>query len=195
MAEEATTEMGITLPSAETAVGPAIAGRLMLFYTGVVVVQGIHVIEHVIQLFQVYVFNVPEADALGLLGYVYQFQGTEEWLHLAFNSVFLASLVVIAFGLLSLPKARSSIPLWAMAGFLVLGVGLEAWHVVEHGVIIFHVVAHNGCPCPGILDSRLGVSDTVLHFGYNAIAYAATLLPFAYLRPFRAKRPEVSSAA
>jgi len=195
MAEKAATEMGVARPSVGAAVPLAASGLLMMFYAAVVVVQGIHVIEHVIQLFQVYVFNVPEDNALGLLGYVYQFQGTEEWLHLGFNSVFLASLVVIAIGLLWSPKARSSVPLWAMAGFLMLGVGLESWHVVEHGVIISHVVANNGCPCPGILDSRLGVSDTVLHFGYNTIAYAATLLPFAYLLPFRAKRPNGSSAA
>ena len=68
-----------------------------------------------------------------------------------------------------------------MVAFLIFGVWLEGWHVVEHIVIISNVIANNGCPCPGILDARLGVSDTVLHFGYNAIAYAATVLPFAYV--------------
>ena len=40
------------------------------FFVAVVVVQGAHLIEHIIQLLQVEVFGVPEDDAFGLLGYV-----------------------------------------------------------------------------------------------------------------------------
>ena len=59
-----------------------------------VAVQGIHVIEHVIQLIQVYVFGVPDDDGRGLLGYFFVFHGTEEWLHLLFNMAYVASLYV-----------------------------------------------------------------------------------------------------
>ncbi len=130
---------------------------------------------------QVFALGIPDKDALGLLGYVFQFQGTEEWLHIVFNVLYLASLVVIAWGLLRSPVARSVVPTLAMLAFVFFGVWLEAWHVVEHIVIISNVVANGGCPCPGILDAQLGVSDTVLHFGYNSVAYLATVLPFAYL--------------
>ncbi len=149
------------------------------FFVGVVLVQGIHVVEHIIQLAQVYVFGVPDDLALGLLGYVFQFQGTEEWLHLVFNTAFLLSLY-----LLVLPLKRlvpSVIPVWAFGTFLIGAVGLESWHVVEHGVIISNVIANHGCPCPGILDAALGLSDTVLHFHYNLLAYAATLVPFIHI--------------
>jgi hypothetical protein len=97
------------------------------------------------------------------------------------NVLYLTSLVVIAWGLLRSPLARSVVPTLAMLAFVFFGVWLEAWHVVEHIVIISNVVASGGCPCPGIVDSQLGVSDTVLHFGYNSVAYLATVLPFAYL--------------
>ena len=153
-------------------------------FTAVVIVQGIHVIEHVIQLTQVYVFGVADDDALGLLGYVFQFQDTEEWLHLVFNSTFLLALY-----LLVLPMRRfvpQSIPLWAFGAFVIGAVGLESWHVVEHSVIIANVIKNNGCPCPGIGDVALGVTDTQLHFVYNAIAYAATVTPFWFLM----RRPE-----
>jgi hypothetical protein len=158
-----------------------IGRRLWVFYAAVVVIQTIHVAEHVIQLFQVYAFGVAEDDALGLLGYVFEFQGTEEWLHLTFNASYLVGLAGIFVGLLRSPVARHVVPLWAMLAFMLFGVFLEAWHVVEHLVIISAVMANDGCPCPGILDSRLGVTDTILHFFYNAIAYSATVLPFAYL--------------
>ena len=52
--------------------------RLFWFFTGVVVVQSVHMFEHVLQLIQVTVWHVPDDEALGLLGFVFQLQGTEE---------------------------------------------------------------------------------------------------------------------
>ena len=170
MADEATGQIVAVSRSATVVGRPPIGAAVLAFYVTVVVVQGGHVIEHIIQLIQVYVLGIPEIDALGLLGYVLAFQGTEEWLHIVFNATYLAALVVIAWTLLGSPVARSIVPRWSMVAFLIFGVWLEGWHVVEHVVIIANVIANNGCPCPGILDARLGVSDTILHFGYNAIA-------------------------
>ncbi|HXH20733.1 MAG TPA: hypothetical protein VNN10_01800 [Dehalococcoidia bacterium] len=151
------------------------------FFTAVVIIQGVHVAEHIIQLAQVYVFGVPDDDALGILGYVFQFQGTEEWLHLAFNVSYLLALCALLVPMRRLVPA--TMPRWAFGAFAFGGVGLETWHVVEHGVIISNVIAHGGCPCPGIGDAALGVSDTVLHFLYNAIAYAATVTAFWFVAP------------
>jgi hypothetical protein len=57
-------------------------------------------------------------------------------------------------------------------------------------VIIANVVANDGCPCPGILDSRTGVSDTYLHFGYNAAVYAAVVVAFGYVVRSRRRAPD-----
>jgi hypothetical protein len=160
---------------------PTIGRGLFAFYTAVVLIQTVHVIEHVIQLVQVYLLGIADDDALGLLGLVFAFQGTEEWLHLVFNAGYLAGLCLIAIGVLRSPVARAAIPKAVLAAFLFFGIWLESWHVIEHAVIIANVVANDGCPCPGILDARLGVSDTVLHFVYNATAYVATVLPFIFL--------------
>lgn len=150
-----------------------------LFLSAVVLVQGVHVVEHVIQLLQVYVLDVPEDDALGLLGYVLEFQGTEEWLHLGFNSLYLAALYALV-----VPLRRATphaVPTLAFAAFLSLSVGLETWHVVEHGVIIANVLENDGCPCPGLGDAALGLSDTILHFVYNALAYSGVALAFVFV--------------
>jgi hypothetical protein len=158
--------------------------RFFWFYAAVVGIQGVHVIEHVIQLVQVFVLHVPEQKALGILGFIFQFQGTEEWLHLVFNVSYVVALIVIAWGFFLSRAARSIVPGWALVVFLVFGLLLELWHVNEHIVIISHAIANNGCAfdgCPGILDQRLGVSDTVLHFFYNVIAYVGTITPFVYL--------------
>ena len=142
-------------------------------FTAVVIIQGIHVIEHIVQLIQVYLFDIPDDEAFGLIGYVINFQGTEEWLHLGFNSLYVVALYALLLPLWSM--VGRGLPLSAFMVYALLGVGLESWHVVEHIVIISNVVKNQGCPCPGIGDRVLGVTDTQLHFVYNSVAYAATV--------------------
>jgi hypothetical protein len=164
---------------------PADAVRgTMIFFVTIVVIQGIHVIEHILQLVQVYVLGVPDDDAFGLLGYVFAIQGTEEWLHLVFNVWYLASLYIVFIALWR-AKVLMQLPSWVVATYVVLGLGLESWHVIEHAVIITNVVKNSGCPCPGIGDRVLGLTDTVLHFGYNAVAFAGTLVLFWHVRRLR----------
>jgi hypothetical protein len=153
-------------------------GPFLLFFGALVVIQGVHMFEHVVQLAQVSVFGVAEDDALGLLGYVLAIQGTEEWLHLAFNGSYLLGLIALV-----VPLWRRVPALLPLSGFVIFaaGVALETWHGGEHAVIIANVIANDGCPCPGILDSRTGISDTYLHFGYNAAVYAAVLVAFHYV--------------
>jgi hypothetical protein len=146
-------------------------------FIGVVAVQGIHVVEHVIQLIQVFVLGIPDDLALGLLGYVFAFQGTEEWLHLVFNVTYMTALLLLVAPLRGV--VPDAVPRWAFAAFL-FGVGLESWHNVEHAVIISNVIRNAGCPCPGIGDAALGITDTVLHFFYNLAAYVATIPAFAF---------------
>jgi hypothetical protein len=162
-------------------------------FTAVVVIQGIHVVEHMIQLAQIYVFGVADDDALGFLGYLIQFNDTEEWLHLGFNLAYLTSLYLLVWPMRKF--VPFSIPLWAFVVFVAGGVAVESWHEVEHVVIMSHVIRNHGCPCPGIGDAALGVSDTVLHFFYNAVAYAATVTPFWFLMQARAPRFRLLSAA
>jgi len=167
----------------------------MIFFVTIVVIQGIHVIEHILQLVQVYVLGIPDDEAFGLLGYVFSFQGTEEWLHLVFNVWYLASLYIVFIALWR-AKVLMQLPSWVVATYVVLGLGLETWHVIEHAVIITNVVKNGGCPCPGIGDRGLGITDTVLHFGYNAVAFAGTLVLFWHVRrfwPWMLRRPTAAA--
>jgi hypothetical protein len=75
----------------------------------------------------------------------------------------------------------SIVPRWAYLVYVIGAVGMETWHEVEHLVIISKVLMNNGCPCPGIGDAALSVSDTVLHFSYNAVVTSAILVPFWYV--------------
>jgi hypothetical protein len=162
----------------------ALSDRTFYFMSAVVLIQGGHVIEHIVQLAQVFVFGVPEAQALGLLGYVLQFNGTEEWLHLGYNTFYLLALYALIVPLWRITPGLLSY--WAFGFYIAASVWIETWHIVEHGVIIANVIANSGCPCPGIGDVALGLSDTVLHFFYNAIAYAG--LAYAYVLVLRSRR-------
>ena len=161
------------------------------FMTAVVAIQGGHVVEHVVQVLQVFAFGVPEPDALGLLGYVLQFNGTEEWLHLGYNTFYLVALYALILPLRRITPAV--VPTWAFWFFIVASVWIETWHMVEHGVIISNVIANGGCPCPGIGDAALGLSDTILHFFYNALAYAGIVT--AYFFVVRARAPRIEARA
>jgi hypothetical protein len=150
------------------------------------VVQSVHMFEHVLQLIQVTVWHVPDDEALGLLGYVFQLQGTEEWLHLFFNLALLTSLWILLGPIRA--SSPSIVPRWAYLVYVIGAVGLETWHEVEHLVIISRVLMNHGCPCPGIGDAALGVTDTVLHFIYNAVVTSAMLVPFWFVVRSRNRR-------
>ena len=165
----------------------SLSPRAFWFMSAVVAIQGGHVVEHVIQLFQVFAFGVPEDDALGLLGYVLQFNGTEEWLHLGYNTFYLLALYALILPLWRVTPAV--VPTWAFWFFILASVWIETWHIVEHGVIISNVIANGGCPCPGIGDAALGVSDTLLHLFYNGVAYAGVALALVYVLRDRGYTP------
>jgi hypothetical protein len=181
----------------EIAVAPAtradgvLSDGAFYFMTAVVLIQGGHVVEHIMQLVQVFVLGVREEDALGLLGYVLQFNGTEEWLHLGYNTFYLLALYALILPLWRITPAVLSY--WVFGFYVAASVWIETWHIVEHGVIIANVIANGGCPCPGIGDVALGLSDTVLHFIYNALAYAG--LAYAYLLVLRDRRGSARSSS
>src|SRR4051812_35478649 len=117
--------------------------RFFRFFAVVVVVQGIHVVEHIIQLVQVTWLGVSGDDAMGLLGHFIQFNGTAEWMHLVFNALYLASLYVLVVNFDRL-TASLPVPRWVFLLFLFGAAGIESWHMTEHVVIITHVIRNSG---------------------------------------------------
>jgi hypothetical protein len=174
-------DAGKVAPGARVPIPPdrILERRWFRFLVIVTLVQSVHMFEHVLQLVQVKIWHLPDDEALGLLGYVFQFQGTEEWLHLVFNLALLASLWL----LLGPIRAASPpiVPGWAYRVYFYGAVALETWHEVEHLVIISRVLRNDGCPCPGIGDAALGVTDTVLHFFYNLVVTTAMVVPFWFV--------------
>jgi hypothetical protein len=164
--------------------GLSMRPRFPQFFGVVLIIQGVHVVEHVLQLLQVYVFDVPSDRAFGLLGYVFNVMGTAEWMHLVFNVAYLLSLYVVLLAAHELLVA-GAVSKRVFYSFAVFGAGLETWHMTEHVVIITNVIRNDGCPCPGIGDRALDVSDIQLHFVYNTATYAAVCALFLAVRRWR----------
>ena len=120
-----------TASGSSSSPGRILEGGTYWFLVTVVVIQVVHMFEHVIQLLQVTVWHVPDDEALGLLGYVLQIQGTEEWLHLFFILALLTSLWL----LLGRIRAASPtiVPTWAYRVYLI-GAGDEPSDIDRSGL-------------------------------------------------------------
>ena len=108
-------------------------------------------------------------------------------MHLGYNVIYLLALYALIVPLWRITPAV--LPVGAFWFFLAASVWVETFHMVEHGVIIRNVVANGGCPCPGIGDRALGVSDTILHFFYNVIVYAGIVVAYRYVLRHRRSAP------
>jgi hypothetical protein len=143
---------------------------LALTFVGLLVLQGVHEVEHVVQVIQRYALRIP--DGAGVLGHVFDI----EPVHLAYNLAFFW-LVVVLYRLAGAHRpdlwARGMIAWWLLTVTLVL----QSYHVVEHVFKIaqFWDTGRNGTP--GILGSTF---DLVwLHFWFNTLEMG--LLVAAYV--------------
>ncbi len=156
---------GRPLPSRQAAVA----------FLCLVLLQGFHEVEHVVQIVQRYVgigsgfFNNPKGA--GILG---------SWLdvepvHLGYNAVFLF-LVGLCFWVGGFYKKdfirRYPLPFGLMAFALLF----EGYHFVEHIVKIVQFIETGKNGTPGILGNFFNL--VWLHFAYNTIAYVPLLVVF-----------------
>jgi len=147
---------------------------LSLLGLSVLIVQGFHVIEHVVVVVQVEALETPIAQSQGLLGAQVNF----EWLHLAYNTTFLATLVLLlGYGLRHRTGALAGAGLATAA--LAGGVAMQSYHVGEHILRIIQYL-NTGCtPCVGL------IGQVVLfiwpHLFFGVFAYTAfTIAYFGY---------------
>jgi hypothetical protein len=155
-----------------------------LFVT-LIVFQGFHELEHVVQLIQVFALSITNGK--GIVG---SFVDIEP-VHFAYNSIFLTMLVgtYLALGLHRAGARRMGIQVFALLTFAVIA---QSWHEAEHVAKIveyFQLGHRNGTG--GILGIGPGAFHptfnlVLLHFAYNTVAYTPALLAFlrlGYHRP------------
>lgn len=140
-----------------------------------VLVQGFHELEHVVQVIQRYALGIPNGN--GLAGSLADI----EPVHFAYNTVYLA-LLAATFVLLGLPKNAARLGT-IVSGSLTFALVFQSWHEVEHVFKIaqYFALGVNGTggvfgQGPGALMPLLPIP--LLHLAYNTVAYVPALVAF-----------------
>lgn len=137
-------------------------GALVVLLWGFAV-QTFHMLEHGVQVFQVYVANSTQRQ--GLLGQ----HVDAEWVHLTYNAAVLAFIVwALVIALPGRSRARE---------FLLAAGLIQTYHVVEHVAKVVQHVAAGVNPAPGLLGARAGL--VWFHFGINLAVYAGIAIAIA----------------
>lgn len=134
-----------------------------------VVVQGGHTIEHVVQMAQIHLLRLTGEAAHGLIGKL-----DLEWVHFVFNSL-------ILLGVLGLLVAERR------GGWLWLTALVAGWHQIEQTYIMMVYLTTDVVGTPGLLarggliGGGLPLARPDLHFLYNLIETVPLVLAFIHL--------------
>lgn len=141
-------------------------------FLGAVLVQSLHMLEHVVQAVQIQAFGVPWREANGLLGSAL----VQEWVHLAYGGPFLLVMITLLLGY-SLLRGRSWLATRPLLYYAFVGVVLfDGYHETEHLVKIRQFLETGVENTPGLLGQFVNV--IWLHFFFNSVVYTALLVVF-----------------
>jgi hypothetical protein len=141
-----------------------------------------HWAEHLAQAAQIWVFGWTRPEARGVLGLAFPWLVSSEWLHYGYAIVMLAGLWLLRNGMVG--RARTW---WLVA------LGIQAWHHVEHLLLLGQAVAGRnlfGADVPTSI-LQLVIPRVELHLFYNAVVFIPMVVAMVlHLRP----RPDELSA-
>jgi hypothetical protein len=128
-----------------------------------------HWAEHLVQAYQIWVLGRPRPAARGVLGQIFPWLVTSEWLHYGYALVMLVGLFLLRPGFVGRAKAW-----WAVA--LVI----QFWHHIEHLLLLIQAQTHTfffGGAVP------TSVAQTIfprveLHLFYNSIVFIPMVVAF-----------------
>lgn len=130
---------------------------------GGLAVQSFHMLEHAVQVYQVYVADAERRS--GLLGAV----ADTEWVHFVYNVAVMVFLALVFRIVWSGAGGWRAIVAGAGA-FLAAATLVQGYHVVEHVTKMVQHILWGFDPAPGLVGGRLGL--VWFHFGINLAVYA-----------------------
>ena len=135
-----------------------------------VAVQSFHMLEHIVQVLQKFVLQLPVAH--GILGASLDF----EPVHFTFNILYLGLVAAVWISFTKTPIRKMNL-IYGLVTFVLV---FQSWHFIEHAVKLEqHFV--NGCiSCPGILGYYF--DPILLHFAYNTIVCLPLIVVFVILQ-------------
>lgn len=156
------------------------ASPVLTLFFGVILLQGVHELEHAVQVLQRQFLGIPNGS--GIAGSVADI----EPIHFVYNTLFLALLAAVYLRL-DLDTDGPRIHGRAVFGLLTFALAFQVWHLIEH---VFKLAQYlelnhlNGTggilgQGPGALWPTFGIP--LLHLAYNSIAYLPALAAFVFL--------------
>lgn len=140
---------------------------LRRLFVGTLIVQGFHVLEHVLQVTQVSLGITPAHGLIGALEL--------EWVHFLYNGAYVILLVVLCVGIGLKRILPSRIPhRRTLFTLLALTTLWQGYHMVEHIVKLKQHLATGLQGTPGLLGTHLNL--VWLHFFLNLAVYLPLLL-------------------
>jgi hypothetical protein len=155
------------------------SSRTLTAFLALVLVQGFHELEHIVQVVQRSFLGIPSGN--GLVGSLTDI----EPLHFAYNSLYLAFLISV-FLLLRLYRDGPSPHGRLVAGLVTFALAFQMWHELEHVFKLVQYVALGVNGTGGIVGQGPGglvplVPIPILHLTYNTIAYLPAAVAFVLL--------------
>ena len=134
-----------------------------------------HWAEHLVQAYQVWVLDRPRPAARGVLGQVFPWLVTSEWLHYGYAIVMVVGLFLLRPGF----AGRSRI--WWTVALII-----QFWHHIEHLLLLIQAQAHTyffGGSVPTSL-AQVIIPRVELHLFYNSIVFIPMVIAvYLHLRP------------
>lgn len=137
--------------------------QFLYSFAATLVIQALHMVEHVAQVMQKFVFHIVPAH--GLIG-----QLDLEQVHFAFNLLYLGTLIYVMLGWLNFggQVCRNQ---KLCAAMLITTVAVQTYHVLEHSVKLAQFIASGMQGTPGIAGMHF---DGVI---FHALMNTAVFLP------------------
>jgi hypothetical protein len=161
--------------------GPTLSRQAVAVILVAFAVQSFHMLEHWVQVYQVYV--IDGENRKGLLGALVD----TEWVHFTYNAAVLAFLVSV-WVLARRSRGNLAGRLARAAPYLLAALLIQSYHLVEHVAKIVQHLNTGVDPAPGLFGGAVGL--VWFHYGINLAVYAGMAVPVAALAAwFLATRP------
>ncbi len=144
--------------------------QFVYMFVATVVIQTLHMVEHVAQVFQKFVLNYSYAH--GLIGSL-----DLEQVHFTFNLMYLGALIFVTLGWLNFGSRVCRYGQEKMLGALLIAtVVVQGYHMVEHSARLVQFLNTGLQGTPGLLGGHF--DGVVFHAAMNTVVYLPAVVVF-----------------
>ena len=144
--------------------------QFVYMFVATVVIQTLHMVEHVAQVFQKFVLDFPYAH--GLIGSL-----DLEQVHFTFNLMYLGALIYVTLGWLNFGSRVCRYGQEKMLGALLIAtVVVQGYHMVEHSARLVQFLNTGLQGTPGLLGGQF--DGVVFHAAMNTVVYLPAVVVF-----------------